>query len=584
MTQAEVNIEIPQSPKSPVSAPTVPKTSNNLPDVYVGARRLLKNTPWMKPMGLGLVITAILLFPALAIWFYCIRDRSEHWTEILSETPATFEAFRWSFMSGLFAFAFSMTYTLYTLAPLGTKYTSIQNIRRIGQVIGIVRTNLAFFTASLISLFVYLNSGLNAEVNEAVAAVASAKLAASAAADTSTTGGSLFAGSLHSYFQSVFDVIMDKREHFQYIPYVLLVLSSTLLVEKIVILYISHNFHKSFYTKRIRRNNMVLSCFESLSVRFTPPNHRPIRSGAVLKNEAIILFSETIFEGLLKPGRDTLIIDDFLEVIDHPIATDLFKFLDFNQSGDISLNEFQEAIQEAYEEKRSLLKSIKANETVINRIDKFFVTVIILFKLSSLVPKMNLNFLTFVTYIGLPSLFIRTVFNHFLQQLFGSVMHFLVAHPYDVGDKIQMNHKIYRVKDMGFWKTTLISPDGMVSYVPNHTLFPVKFGNFRRSDRMESNILMSMSLNTSKERIKMYTDAINEFIKENGKYFDDHIVIKEVTIPNSDTIGIVFGIMHKFNFNNDENLHYRTGLIFQNMIRIAKQQELEYFTLRFQEE
>ena len=82
----------------------------------------------------------------------------------------------------------------------------------------------------------------------------------------------------------------------------------------------------------------------------------------------------------------------------------------------------------------------------------------------------------------------------------------------------------------------------------------------------------------------MFTEAMNEFIKENGKYFDDEIVIKEVIVPNSDVINIVFGIMHKFNFNNDDNYHFRCELIFKNMARIAKEQNLKYFTLRFQGE
>ena len=572
MTQNEVNIEIPSSPKPAPSTPRIPKTANTLPDVFVGARRLLKNTPWMSLMAYGFTSAAILVIPALTVWWYELRGNMSSWHATLSARPSYMEAFRWSIMAAGFSFIYFMSLALFTLSPIGTKHGSYQALKRVGQVIGTVRYNLAFFVASLISLVIYLNTSLHEGSSKAVES------------DDKTSTNVLLIQSLSVYSDSVIKFIMKQREYFKYIPYVLLMLSTALLIEKLIILYISHSFHKSFYTKRIRRNNMVLSCFETLSLSHRPPNYKPLRSGAVIKNETVVLYAEAIFNGLLKPDRESLIIDDFLEEIDHPHAVSLFKFLDFNQSGDISLTEFKEAIQEAYEEKRILLKSIKANEKVINHIDNFFVTLVILFKLTCFIPKIKIEFLEFLAYVGGSAFALKSIFEHFIQKFFGSVMHFLVAHPYDVGDKIQMNHKNYRIKDMGFWKTTLISSDGKVSYVPNHTLFKVKFGNFGRSDRMETDILMSMKLETSKEDIKMFTEAMNEFIKENGKYFDDEIVIKEVIVPNSDVINIVFGIMHKFNFNNDDNYHFRCELIFKNMARIAKEQNLKYFTLRFQGE
>lgn len=577
MTQTEINI--PSQPQKQVK-PRAPQVANTLPDIYVGARRLLRDSPWMSSMGLGFVFTALLLTPAIYIWFVQLLDQTDEWHKVLSKTPPSMEAFRWSIVGAFLCFSYFMTLTVCSLAPIGTKYFKKKSIRRFGQFIGSIRYNLSIFLASVFTLIFYLNSGFDTPVDEVIykAAVNAKRL----------EGGLVpidpLSDTISKYDNSVLEIIMARRQYFMYIPYVLVLLSAALFVEKLLILYISHNFHQSFYTKRIRLNNLVLSCFETLSLRNSPSGYRPIKSGAVLKSELVNLYAESIFNGLLKEGKESLVLEDFMAEIEHPIAVELFEFLDFNKSGDISLTELKEAMHEAYEEKRMLLKSIKANEKVIDRIDTFFVTVIIIFKISCLLPKMDINILTFLGYIGGSALLLRSTLNHFLEQLFGAVMHFLVAHPYDVGDKIQMNDKNYRIKDMGFWKTTLISSDGKVSYVPNHTLFGVHFGNYRRSDRMETNIQMVMHIDTSKEDIKMYCAAVNEFIKENGRYLDEEIVIKEVEIANSEAMSIVFGVMHKFNFNNDDNFLFRCELIFKNMARIAKEQNLKYYALRFQSE
>ena len=576
MTQTEINIP---STSRPATIPKVPKTSNTLPDMFVGARKLLKDTPWMSAMGFGLVITAILLSPAVSIWFVelYVPDKlgpnyHKKWFENLSPKPATLEAFRWSIIAALFSFFFTIALTASTLAPIATKSSKNEYMKKFGQIVGTLRYNVSFFLASVFTTACYLNTAITA-VDKTVFDEKLKDLLVKAET-----------GPLTSVTEVVTAALMKQQSKFKFIPYALIFLSTVLLIEKFVILYISLNFHKSFYTKRIKRNNLVLSCFETLSQQYHPPDLKPVKSGYVLKPEAISIYVKAIFYGLLKSGRSTLILDDFLEEIDHPIATELFAFLDFNKSGDIALTEFEEAIQEAYDEKKTLLKAIKANEKVIDRIDNFFVTVILLYKLTCFLPKIKLSLFDFIKYLGSSALVLRYLFDHFLEQLFASVMHFLVTHPYDVGDKILLHEKIYRIKDMGFWKTTLISPDGQVSYVPNHTLLSQAFGNYRRSDRMENNLLMSLNIKTSKEDIEMFVAAFNEFIKDNGRYLDGELVIKEVHIANCDSLYLILGVTHKFNFNNDDSYHFRCELIFKNMIRIAKEQNLRYYTLRFQGE
>ncbi len=111
-TENEIKIEIPSSPTLSTAEPRIPSTSNNLPDIYVGARRLLKNTPWMSPMSSGFVSAAILALPGLSIWFIHLDQMTKgNWNEILSQTPSLLECYRWSLMASLFAFFFFMSLT-----------------------------------------------------------------------------------------------------------------------------------------------------------------------------------------------------------------------------------------------------------------------------------------------------------------------------------------------------------------------------------------------------------------------------------------------------------------------------------------
>ena len=568
--QTEINMPPKAAAKSKV------QIGSTLPDTFVGARRLLRHSPWINTMAFGFVSSLVLIMPAFSIWFMFIFGKKVEIFSELSKVAGYFESFRWSIMAALYSFSYHMFLTILTLAPSATKYSSRPFIKSFGQVVGTLRFPLSLFISSIVILFFYLISDINTPVDEKI-------YQAAISASTKTAKSMYIMNTMDAYLDSIVKLIMSYRKYFKYIPYVLVLIATSILIEKIIMLYISHSFHKNFYTKRIQQNNLVLSCFETLSRRFGPPGLKGIKPGAVLKSDQSAVYAESIFNGLLgdSENRESLLLENFSKVLERSLAKELFDFFDFNKSGDISLSELKESIAEAYDERRNLLKAIKSNEKVINSIDNFFLTCIVLFMLSFLLPKIDLSLISFLAYIGGSAVLLKFAFDYILEQIFSSAMHFLVSHPYDIGDKIQMEDTIYRIKDMDFWKTTLITPGGRISYVPNHTLFKIKFGNFRRSDRMESDIEMSMSVKTSMEDIQMYTSAFDEFIKDNGRYLDESIVIKDISIVNEKCMNIVFGVTHKFNFNNDDNLHFRCELIFKNMVRIAKEQNLKYNSLRY---
>lgn len=536
----------------------------------MGARHLLKDVPWMVPMLVGFSLSLTLLFPAMAIWIARLTTAKDPWYYELAYNAVVLETFRWSILTSLFCFAFFMSATAFTIAPVASKH-SIAFFRRTGQALGSLRYILAFFTASFVLLVFYSRSEFSVDV-------ASVDIFD---ATTSDEKGFIFIKVISSFFNAVGKHILEYRSYFKYIPYILFILSMVLLIEKLCILYLSHSFHKDFYTKRILQNDFILKSFEVLSERFRTGALKKIKPGSMITKEVATIHAENVFKELVSEGNDRLVIGDFLKVLEHPAAVELFKYLDFNKSEDVSLSEFTEAILESYDEKRILIKSLKANESVIHRIDSFFVTSILIFTASLLLPNIDISMLGFLGYIIGSALPLKFAFEHFLNQIVNSAMHFLIAHPYDVGDKVKLGHDIYRVKDMNFWTTTFIGPSGRFSYILNHTLFDTKFGNYRRSDVMEDDIDVLVNPNTTEEQLSLYVNALNDFIKANGRHFDEHAVVKHISICNQDAMSICIGITHKFNFNNDDNYNARKAMIFKNMTNIAKEQNLEFLSVRF---
>ena len=158
-----------------------------------------------------------------------------------------------------------------------------------------------------------------------------------------------------------------------------------------------------------------------------------------------------------------------------------FSLFDRNSSGSISKTEFRETVQEIYEEKWGLEKSLHSSTEAIKKLDHFlfsFVVIIsILVSLSILDYNVN-GLLTSISAIGLG---IGFAFNDTFTKLFSNLIFVFVSHPFDCGDLIEYKGEMYTIKEFFTMHTLMIRFDGKHVYAPNNELSQSILVNNRRS-------------------------------------------------------------------------------------------------------
>lgn len=549
----------------------VARTPSALPEGRLDGHRLLHRTPWAFYMSLGFISTGLFMLPALYLWYFDVRKKGA-WYEVLQTSPLKMEAFRWSILSSLFVFVFSVSMVACMLAPIGTKYGSPQ-WRSVGAAVGGLRIPLAFFIASTAMLLLYVTCNFDVEL--------SVESLLSGPAEPSSFLDRMFVAPIMTILSALGGHVLAYKEQLRHVPVTAVIFSSVVLLEKLLLLNISAAFHRNFYTKRILNNNLVLSCVELLTRRFPAKREKPVQAGALLTETQIEKYSESIFAGMCEEGHTSLALEDFMAVMEHPDALRFMDYLDANQSGDVTLEELKEALKEAYDEKCNLLRSLKANESVISKIDAFLLTVSLLVLAAFCLPNMQGSILGFVAFVGGSAWALNFAFKHIIDQVFNSIIFVLLTHPYDVGDKIHYAGKNYRVAELGFWMTTLSLPSGRIVYVPNHKLVQDVFGNYRRSDPQDDTVVLSMSPTVSKDQIEKLMGAVNAFIRSRHRIFSGPSLIKLVTIDNRDVMHVGISLKHQFNFNNDDLYNQRREVFSRAVQDIAREQDLALLSTRF---
>lgn len=547
---------------------------------------MFKKTPWAFYMTIGFTLTLFLAVPALLIFAIEMRHESGNvWYERIKSVRLA-EAFRWSILSSFYVFFFFMFTAFFSTFPVAFKHSG-ETLRTSGQVTGGLRFPLAFWLSATLTLLFFFGWELNHEYKLSSAeSMSSLTTQATDTAHTVLGPGivSLFLDTVFGIFSLLIDMVISHRNVLLIIPIPLFTFSSMLLVQKSLLMYTSYVFHRNFYTKRILENNLVLSAIESLNRRFPVPGSRPMKAGSVPDNDASDRIAEAIFVALCKPGRESVVLDDLLVHLEHPVAAAVFDFLDSNQSGDLTLEEFKESFRDAYETKLNLNKTIKANEEVLDKIDSFFVTILVIVKISIVSNKFAGSILGFIALFGSLLLALKAAFSNFFGVFTDSMTHFLLTHPYDIGDKIRIHDKTFRVKNMNLWMTTLAEMSGRVVYVTNSSISDAVFGNFRRSDRQDETVSIVMDINVSKELLEAYIKELDVFVKSRRRCFADRIVIKGCAIGNCDAMIVDLAFRHQGNFNYDEPYMHRRSLMFNQMRKVAKEMGIRIFSMRFKED
>lgn len=235
--------------------------------------------------------------------------------------------------------------------------------------------------------------------------------------------------------------------------------------------------------------------------------HKPQTPTALLDNAALT----ATFKSIKKKIRDT----NMLESISNPIeaarlakknfeflangkeyieASDLephfsvkrrqavLKLFDQNGNGIISKREFRAAVLQLYKERLVLAHSLMSTKDSLSKLDNIFIIITIIILVFIWLAIFNYN--VYSLFLTMASIIVPVTFmiGNSAKTLFEAVIFLFVNHPFDVGDKVQIDNEHYVVLHIHIlttWFTRLT--DGIQVTMPNAILSNKTISNYRRS-------------------------------------------------------------------------------------------------------
>ncbi|EAS29114.2 serine/threonine protein kinase [Coccidioides immitis RS] len=290
---------------------------------------------------------------------------------------------------------------------------------------------------------------------------------------------------------------------------------------------------------------------------FNPTAVHSVVTLALEKRSSSEALARRLWMSFVLAGREALYIDDLYEVFGpdrRAEAEECFAVLDRDNNGDISLEEMILTITEFGRDRQAIAKSMHDVDQAIHVLDNLLCTVVFILVILVFVAFLNKGFGTTLAAGATALLSLSFVFAVTAQEVLGSCIFLFVKHPYDVGDRVDINSNQLIVERISLLFTVFKNiNDFKVTQVPNIVLNTCWIENISRSKAMKEQLTLTVDFGTTFEDVQLLKQEMQKFVldKDNCRDFQADVDIEVVGVGNMDKMELKIEIRHKSNWSNE---------------------------------
>ncbi|KAF5022001.1 hypothetical protein F66182_5958 [Fusarium sp. NRRL 66182] len=290
---------------------------------------------------------------------------------------------------------------------------------------------------------------------------------------------------------------------------------------------------------------------------FNPNSAHSIVLEALEKTKASEAMGRRIWMTFVVENHNSLVLEDFQEVLGPAYkdeAEESFYMIDGDDNGDISLDEMVRKVVEIGTERKAISEGMKDIGQALQAFDKILLVVVLLIVIFVFLAFFQSSFITTLTTAGTTLLSLSFIFAVTAQEFLGSCIFLFVKHPYDVGDRVEINSAQMVVNKISLLYSVFHRLDTMQTVqVPNIQLNNIWIENISRSKAMHETVEVNVSFDTSFEDIELLRLEMEKFVRqpENARDFQPDLSISVGGVGDLDKLLLYVTIAHKSNWHND---------------------------------
>ncbi|KAF8112698.1 hypothetical protein N665_0062s0049 [Sinapis alba] len=284
-----------------------------------------------------------------------------------------------------------------------------------------------------------------------------------------------------------------------------------------------------------------------------------------------------IFKNVARPGAKHIYMDDLVRFLreDEAIKT-MYLFEGAPETRKISKSALKNWLVNAFRERRALTLTLNDTKTAVNKLHQMINIVTAIVIVVFWLVLLEIASSKVLLFVSSQVVLLAFIFGNTVKTVFESIIFLFIVHPYDVGDRCEIDDVQLVVEEMNILTTVFLRYDNLKIMYPNSLLWQKSISNYYRSPDMTDAVEFCVHITTPLETIAMIRQRISNYIDNKPEYWHPSakIVIKNVEELNM--IRLVIWPDHRFNFQDILERWGRRSVLVEEIIKILLELDIEY--------
>ncbi|CAK9178372.1 unnamed protein product [Ilex paraguariensis] len=267
--------------------------------------------------------------------------------------------------------------------------------------------------------------------------------------------------------------------------------------------------------------------------------------------------------------------DPFLEE-DLPDEYKTMKFSTLALLQWVSLILIIAALVNAFRERRALALSLNDTKTAVNKLHHMLNVLVGLLIVVIWLLILKVATTHFFIFLSSQLLLVVFMFGNTCKTTFESIVFLFVLHPYDVGDRVEVEGVQMIVEEMNILTTVFLRFDSLKITYPNTVLSTKPISNYYRSPDMGDSIDFCIHISTPMEKIAKMKERITRYIETKGDHWHPAPMIVLRDVEDMNRLKISIWLSHRMNHQDMGERWARRALLVEEMIKVFKELDVEY--------
>ncbi|XP_054786500.1 mechanosensitive ion channel protein 6-like [Prosopis cineraria] len=287
--------------------------------------------------------------------------------------------------------------------------------------------------------------------------------------------------------------------------------------------------------------------------------------------------AKKIFQNVTRRGSRFIYLEDLLRFMREDEAVKTFSLFEgAPDTGKINKSALKNWVVNAFRERRALALTLNDTKTAVNKLHRmlnFLVAIVILVIWLLILEIATSKFLVVVSSQLVLAAFI---FGNTCKTIFEAIIFLFVMHPFDVGDRCEVDGIQMIVEEMNILTTIFLRYDNLKVTIPNSVLATKPIYNFYRSPDMGEAAEFLVHLSTPAEKITLIINKIQSYIESKKEFWYPSPMIVYKDADQLNMIRIAVWPSHRMNHQDMGERFVRRSLLIEEMIKIFREVDIHF--------